>query len=188
MSRFARLATLLLLAAAALANAGCFNKEAEATFGETEGTYVTVDDLKYQVQISRILQPSSAEDEAYLRGIDPADAELADDDVWFAVFIRVENDTEEPHTSAERFTITDTQDDVFEPLELSDETNLYRYSPREVPPGTLVPIPDSPASDNTIKGSLLLFKIPASALGNRPLEFEIESPSGGENAIIDLDI
>ena len=49
-------------------------------------------------------------------------------------------------------------------------------------------MPDSPASDNTIRGALLLFKIPASALGNRPLELEIVSPSGGENAVIDLDI
>ena len=34
----------------------------------------------------------------------------------------------------------------------------------------------------------MLFKVNAASLGNRPLELEIESPSGGENAVIDIDV
>ena len=47
---------------------------------------------------------------------------------------------------------------------------------------------DTPASDNTIRGALILFKIKTESLGNRPLELEIHSPSGGENAVIDIDV
>ena len=108
--------------------------------------------------------------------------------MWFAVFIRVENDTEEPHATAEDFVIKDTQGNEFEPVELDPEMNLFGYEPVELGAETLKPILNSPASDNTIRGELLLFKVPASSLGNRPLEFEIASPSGGDGAIIDLDI
>jgi len=158
------------------------------TLGETEGIYVTVDGLKYQVQISRILQPSSPEDEAYLRGVPETEIELADDEVWFGVFMRVENDSEEPHPMAEEFIIKDTEDDEFTPLEVDPELNQYHYEAQELQSGKIVPQLDSPAADNTIRGGLLLFKIQTDALGNRPLEFEIESPSGGESAVIDLDI
>ena len=51
-----------------LAAAGC-NKEETVTVAETEGIYVTVDDLKYQIQISRILNPAAPDDSAYLRGM-----------------------------------------------------------------------------------------------------------------------
>ena len=183
-----RLLSLLLVVAAAAGVAGCFNKHDEVRLAETEGIYVTVDDLKYQIQISRILNPSSPEDSAYLRGVSEADGEPAEDEVWFAVFIRVENDTEEPHATAEDFVIKDTQGNEFEPVELDPEMNLFGYQPVELAAETLKPILNSPASDNTIRGELLLFKIPASSLGNRPLEFEIASPSGGDGAIIDLDI
>ena len=64
-----RLATLSLAALAALALAGCGNKVDTAIVGETEGIYVGVDGLTYQVQISRILNPASNEDQAYLLGL-----------------------------------------------------------------------------------------------------------------------
>ena len=102
--------------------------------------------------------------------------------------MRVENDTDEPHMTAEEFTIKDTQGTEFEPIELDEERNLFVYEPVELPPGTLLPVLNSPASDNTIRGRLLLFKVKTESLGNRPLELEIASPSGGEGAVIDLDI
>ena len=69
MTRLARFALLSLAAVAALATAGCGNKEEFVHLADTEGIYVTVDDLKYQIQISRILEPASPEDQAYLRGV-----------------------------------------------------------------------------------------------------------------------
>ena len=188
MTRLARFALLCLASVAALAAAGCGNKEEIVTVAETEGIYVTVDDLKYQIQISRILEPASPEDQAYLRGVSETE-ELTEDELWYAIFMRVENTTDEPHQMAETYTIHDTQGNDYEPLELDPTDNVFAYEAHELEPDTrLAPELDSPASDNTIRGNLLLFKIPASSLGNRPLELEIESPSGGDNAVIDIDV
>ena len=182
-----RLALVCVAAIAALLAAGCGNKEEKVTLAETEGIYVTVDDLKYQIQISRILNPAAPDDAAYLRGV-PDTEELADDEVWYGIFMRVENDADEPHATAESFRIIDTQDDEFEPITLDPEANDFMYEPVELQPGKLLPALDTPAADNTIRGGLILFKISAEALANRPLELEIESPSGGENAVIDIDV
>jgi hypothetical protein len=187
MTRLARFALLCLASVAALAAAGCGNKEEFTTVGHTEGIYVTVDDLKYQIQISRILDPASPEDQAYLRGVSETET-LGEDDVWYGIFLRAENDKDDPHEMAGEFVIHDTEGNEYEPIELDEELNVFTYEPEELQPGTLYPELNSPASDNTIRGGLLLFKIPASSLGNRPLEFEIESPSGGEPAIIDIDV
>lgn len=189
MTRRARLAVSALLAAAALAGTGCSTKHEIVTVAETEGIYVTVDGLKYQIQVSRILNPASPEDQAYLRGLPESEAEPAQDEVWFGVFMRVENDGEEPRPTAEDFRITDTQGDEFEPIELDPEFNVFMYEPDdELAPGKLMPEPNSPAFDNTIRGELLLFKLNNSALYNRPMEFEIESPTGGDGARIDIDV
>jgi hypothetical protein len=188
MTRLARLASLLLVVAASLGASGCFNKEDEVRLAETEGIYVTVDDLLYQVQISRILNPASPEDQAYIRGIPPEESASDVDEVWFGIFMRVENTSDEPHPTAEEFVIKDTQDTEFEPIELDEEVNVFGYQARELLPGMLLPELNSPASDNTIRGELLLYKVKTESLGNRPLELEIHSPSGGEGAVIDLDI
>jgi hypothetical protein len=188
MARTARIALLSLVALAALAASGCGNKVDTAIIGETEGIYVGVDGLTYHVQMSRILNPASAEDQWYLKGLPEGEAEPAEDEVWFGIFMRVENESDEQHEAAEEFRIHDTQEGEFEPLELDTDVNAFAYEPRPVPPGELLPEPDSPASDNTIQGSLLLFKMTVDSLGNRPLELEIESRQGGDNAIVDLDV
>ena len=188
MTGIARIALLSLVAIAALAASGCGNKTDTAIVGETEGIYVSVDRLTYQVQISRILDPASPEDSAYLKGLPEDEEEPADDEVWFGVFMRVENETDEPLEAAEDFKIVDTQEEEFEPLELDTDVNVFAYEPRSIPPGELLPEVGSPASDNTIRGALLLFKMKVASLGNRPVELEIESSQGGDDAVIDLDI
>ena len=187
MVRIARIATLSLAALAALAAGGCGNKTDTAIVGETEGIYVSVDDLTYQVQISRIMNPSSTEDQAYMKGL-PEDEEPAADEVWFGVFMRVENETDEELPAAEGFKIVDTQETEFEPVEFDPETNVFGYVPRTIPPGDLLPALNTPASDNTIRGELLLFRLKVQSLYNRPLELVIESSRGGDDAVIDIDV
>ena len=53
---------MFLVLGAALALAGCGDKLETRTVGETEGLYIDVGDLKYQVQISRIINPYDVED------------------------------------------------------------------------------------------------------------------------------
>ena len=190
MSRRARHLLLALVAAASLAAAGCGNKEEVVHEATTEGPYVTVNDLKYQVQISRILNPGEIEDEGYLRALpEGEDLVPSAEDVWFSVFMRVENDTEEPHAPATQFEIEDTQDDIFEPLDIPFEDNLFVYDPPpEIPPETVYPLLNSSASDNTIRGGMLLFKVETDALYNRPLELRIVDPEGDADGMINLDI
>lgn len=181
-----RLALCLLAVAAVAALAGCGNRIETRTLGETEGIYIDVGELKYQVQLSRILNPDDLEDSAYLAGL-PAGEEASAEEAWFAIFLRVENTTGEPRPAAEEFEIIDTQENAFEPLAL--ENNPFAYRPVSLPPKGIIPPPDSIAGEGVIQGSLLLFKVSVDALQNRPLEFRITSPeSSDEVGIVDLDV
>ena len=115
--------------------------------------------------------------------------DLRDDEVWFAVLMRVQNETGEPLQPSEDIEIEDTQDEVFEPIEL-DETNLYAYrSDFAIPPREVYPVLDSPAHDTPSQGSLLLFKLTLTALNNRPLELKIEGRKvPQQTGIVDLDV
>jgi hypothetical protein len=190
MTRRARHLLLALAATASLVASGCGNKESELREAGTEGPYVTVNDLKYQVQISRILNPGEIEDQGYLRGL-PAGEEPVPppDEVWFGIFMRVENDAEAPRATATEFEIEDTQGEVFRPLEVPFDENVFVYDPAtELGPETVYPLLNSASSDNTIKGGLLLFKVKTASLYNRPLELKIVDPEGGEDAKINLDV
>ncbi len=166
--------------------AGCAEKLDVRTLGETEGLYIDVGELKYQVQLSRILNPDDLEDSAYLAGL-PEGEEVTAEEAWFAIFLRVENTTGEPRPAAEEFEIVDTQENAFEPLAL--ENNAFAYEPEALAPKGIIPNPDSIAGEGVIQGSLLLFKVSVDSLQNRPLEFRIKSPeSADEVGIVDLDV
>jgi hypothetical protein len=180
--------TLLLALVAATALAACCNKEDKVLHGSTEGIYLDLGELKYQVQISRLLNPSSPEDRSYLVGLDQSQLDLPAGQEWFAVFMRVQNETDEPLPAARNYTITDTQDTKFRPIPLGPD-NVFAYRAGNVGPRGLIPTADSPASEGSIQGALLLFKIPTRNLENRPLELAIASPeTPGETATVDLDI
>jgi hypothetical protein len=185
--RSARLIALCIAAVAALAVAGCGNRQEVRTQAGTEGPYIDVGDLKYQIQISRILNPSDVEDTAYLRGISEGVAP-SKDEVWFGIFMRVENTTKQTRTPADQFEITDTQDQKFTPLNLDANVNVFAYKPTPIPGGALIPKTGSAAADNTIQGSLVLFKVKTASLYNRPLELHISSSEGGTTGIVDIDV
>jgi hypothetical protein len=177
-------AILCLAASAGLA--ACGNKVEVRTDAHTEGPYVSVGSLKYQVQISRQLNPRDTEDGPYLQGIVPAEARLQPDETWFAVFIRALNETGRGHASARRFEIEDTQGRVFEPVPV---TNSFAYRPGVVPPAGSLPEMGSIADEAPIEGSLVLFKLPHEALANRPLELRIADPTAPErHAVVELDV
>jgi len=187
-----RLRALLLAALGLLALTGlsaCGDKPAQRTIADTEGPYIDLGELKYQVQISRQLNPRDVEDRAYFIGLPPEEAKLAEDETWYAVFMRVENDTDEPHPTALSFEIEDTTGKRFEPLELSDD-NVFAYrNDGALKPKELIPTENSAAADGPIGGSLLLFKLTYSALANRPLEMIIKSVQVPQTeAKIDLDV
>jgi hypothetical protein len=187
MRRATRL-TAILAALCALAAAGCGNKEETVTQGETEGIYLDVGDLKYQVQISRYLNMADVEDVAYLKGLPVNAEEPTGDETWFGVFLRVQNEGDETVAPAKMFEIHDTQDNVYRPIPLDTNVNVFAYKPDPIAPKSLIPTPDSAAAEGVIQGSLLLFKIKNEALQNRPLEFVIKEGGGGGEATVDLDV
>ena len=187
MRRATRL-TAILAALCAVAAAGCGNKLETVTQGETEGIYLDVGDLKYQIQISRYINAADVEDRAYLKGLPASTAQPAGDETWFGVFMRVQNETEETLPPASRFEIHDTQENVYRPIPLDTNVNVFAYKADPIPPKSLIPAPDSAAAEGVIQGSLLLFKVKNESLQNRPLEFVIKAGGGGGEATVDLDV
>ena len=102
-----RLKPLVLLSTLALAGGlSACEKHDEIKHAETEGIYVDVGELKYQVQISRILNPAIGEDASFLEGVEE---ELDEGETWFAVFVRVENDGNDHVAPAEHYELEDQQ-------------------------------------------------------------------------------
>jgi len=187
MGRPFRLTLAAALSAAALLASGCGGEHEPITSAHTEGIYLELDELKYQVQMSRYLNANDVEDRDYLVGLGESTAQPAADETWFGIFMRVENVTDEPIMSANEFEIHDTQQNVYRPIPLDRETNVFAYQPAEVPPHSKLPLPDSANDQTAIKGSLLLFRLKTSSLQNRPLELRFRRGSGTE-AVVDLDI
>ena len=187
MGRSLRLTIAAALSAAALLASGCGGEHQPITQADTEGIYLELDELKYQVQMSRYMNADDVEDRDYLIGLGEATAQPAEDETWFGVFMRVENVTDEPIMSANEFEIHDTQDNVYRPIALDRDVNPFAYEATEVPPHSKLPLPDSAADQTAIKGNLLLFRVKTASLQNRPLELRFRRGSGTE-AVVDLDI
>jgi hypothetical protein len=181
-----RLTFAALVASAALVAGGCGQHE-PITHAATEGLYLEIDDLKYQVQMSRYLNANDVEDRDYLVGLPDTIAQPAKDETWFGVFMRVENTTNQPIMAANTFEIEDTQQNVYRPIPLDRATNPFAYAAAEVPPRSRLPLPDSAAGQGPIKGGLLLFRVKTASLQNRPLELRMQRGSG-QVATVDLDV
>src|SRR3954452_20025699 len=100
---------------AALALGACGNKTVSIHGGETEGIYLDVGQLKYQVEISRQLNPSIPEDRTFLSDVASGDRNLGEDELWFAIFVRIENETDQAQAPASVYTITDTEGHEYRP-------------------------------------------------------------------------
>jgi hypothetical protein len=187
MSRPIRLLALAALLTGLLAAAGCGQnlRQGQAVSVTDEGLYLTSGGLKYQVQISRYLNPSSPEDAAYLKGR-PAGATLGTSDIWFAVFMRVENDGGRTEKATSSFTITDTQNNTFRPIPLNPGINSFAYQPKTLSPTGLIPDPNSVAGQGVIQGALILFKLNENDLQNRPLTLHIGQGANARSVELDL--
>src|SRR5687767_8757204 len=118
MPRAVRPTLAAVLAAAALAAGGCGGEHEPVTGAETEGIYLDIDELKYQVQMSRYINANDVEDRDYLVGLPEGIEQPAADETWFGVFMRVENVTNEPIMAANTYEIHDTQENVYRPIPL----------------------------------------------------------------------
>ena len=164
------------------------DEDAKIQHIEGEGYYLSLGELKYQVQGSRQLNPDDIQDKALLAGIPAGEQELKPDEVWFGVFMQVENESDEPLRPASDIEIVDTQEDVYKPVKL-DQSNPFAYRPEDpIEGGEIAPVPDTPAFNTANQGSLMLFKITLDAIDNRPLELKMQSSTTDQTGIIDLDV
>ena len=190
-----RLVLLFLLLA--LVAAGCGQDEnTSGTMGEIEGTavadtegiYLDVNNLKYQIEMSRYMNANDIEDREYLKGLPAGTTPPGGDETWFGVWVRVENVTDEPHPVADNWEIRDTLDNVYRPVPL-DDTNVFTLQTDvDVPPGEVLPLKSSASGQGPIQGSLLLFKIKTDSLQNRPLELRFNNGAGSQTGVYDIDV
>ena len=193
---------VLLLALAVLALcalvAGCGEEE---TLHVEEGEPLELGEVRYNVQITRFLNPGDTEDRSYLVGQDEAPAGQA----YMGVFLTVENEGDSEIQIPDGFKVVDTQGIEYEPvpstspfaLELSGEDGLANadsitgnasdLEPPTLAAGDEIPVPDSIPADGPIGGAMLLFLIDEESNENRPLELEIPADDG-ETGRIELDI
>ena len=182
-------ATALAAVAAGSGLAACNGQQDEhVRVAETEGVYVSAGELKYQVQISRVLNPNDVEDQDYLRGLPAGQQTLTNGDDWFGVFIRVFNQSKAQHPSATNFVIRDTTGKEFRPVALDTKANAVAYRPGPLAPKEQLPTANTLGRTNTTQGGLLLFRIPVNSFANRPLELFINDPQGGPQGRIALDV
>jgi len=145
-----------------------------------EGEPVKLGELQYNVVFSRFLNPNDNEDSAYLVGQPPAPPGSA----YFGVFLEVQNEDESPHPLPNSLAITDADHTVFEAI---PSESLYALPfGGEVEAQEQVPVLDSTPQQGPIEGSLVLFRLPASASENRPLLLSIPGPEGPATVTLDL--
>ena len=183
----------LVLALLALVAAGCGHDPNETTSqqqtAETEGLYIDVNHLKYQIQLSRYMNPNDVEDQEYLVGLPEGAQPPTGEEIYFGVWVRVENTSEdETRPAATTWEIHDTQENVYRPLPVDTEINPFAYEPGDVPPKTVWPLASSAAGQGPVQGLMLLFKIRNESFQNRPLELRFRNGGSGQEGTYDLDV
>jgi hypothetical protein len=171
------LALTAAAATAALPATGCGEEE---ELNVVEGEPVELGELRYNVQITRFLNPRDPEDIAYLEG----EPDPAEDESYLGVFMTVENEGEEAVEVPSAFEVLDTRGEAFESLD-SESPYALELGAR-LGPDEELPAPDTPAASGPIKGAMLLFLVDEGVTENRPLELEIRSQAG--DGTVELDI
>jgi hypothetical protein len=171
---------ILVLLAAAIALAACGGEEEHKT-GLIEGEPVELGELRWNVQLTRPLNPNDVEDREYLEGQSPPPA----DAFYVGVFVAVENEDEESaHPLPEELTVEETTGEEYESLE-SESPYALRVG-TEIAAGDEVPALDSTAQVGPTQGALVLFLVPDEAFENRPLELVIPGQDGPARVELDL--
>jgi hypothetical protein len=185
----ARLLRIALSTALVVLAAGCGSGTGQVTSAETEGLYLDINGLKYQIEMSRYLNPADVEDREYLVGLPEGTEELGADEIYFGVWVRVENTSEdETRPAANVWEIHDTQENVYRPLSVDGDVNPFVFEPVDVPPLTVLPLATSAAGQGPTQGLLLLFKLKIDSLQNRPLELRFSNGGGSTEGTYDLDV
>ena len=113
----------------ALALAACGEEEHKTG---AEGEFIEVGDADYQVQLTRLLNPSSGPTTHSCAG----QPKLPPDEAYLAVFVRIENDGDEPHQPPRDMKIIDTQGNEYLPLDTAQSGFGLDFGTRSRPAAT----------------------------------------------------
>jgi hypothetical protein len=177
-----RLGVALALASALVAGtlSGC-ETNPESDLSVEEGQPMKLGDLLYNVQISRFLNPSDPEDEAYLAGRPPP----PNDKLYLGVFMLIENEGDTAQDVPADFKVVDTEGTEFNSI--SSDSLFALELGGKVGANEQLPAPESTAANGPIQGAMVLFLIDEAATEDRPLTLDIPSPSGPAGEV-ELDI
>jgi hypothetical protein len=149
-----------------------------------EGEFITVGDVDYQVQLTRLLNPEQRPDDTFVRG----QAVVPADEAYLGVFLRIENDGDVPYKPPRDMRVIDTQDNEYLPLDTGQSGFGLDFG-AAIPPGDVAPPSNSPAAFSPTSGALVLFRVKeASATDNLPLVLEIPVEGEEEPSRITLDV
>ncbi|HEX6602497.1 MAG TPA: hypothetical protein VF030_07615 [Solirubrobacterales bacterium] len=178
-----RIPSLLLLAAlvlaAALAAGGCGASDSSKSV--FEGEPVELGDLSYNVLFSRYLNPNDEEDKGYLVG----QPQLGKDDLYLGLFLQIENTSKDASAKLpQKLSIRDTEGNVYDSVPSKSPFALDLGG--SIPPEDQAPPLDSAPQTGPIAGSLVLFKLPTTAVESRPLSLTIPGQDGPAEVELDL--
>jgi hypothetical protein len=180
---------LAVVVLVALVAVGCGDSESVQTTAENEGLYLDIGDLTYQIELSRYMNVNDVEDSEYLKGLPSSTAQPSAHEVWFGIWVRVQNQTDKTLRAADTWEIHDTQNRVFRPIPIDTDVNPFAFKPgTTVPPNTILPLINSAAGQGPVQGSLLLFKLTSDSLQNRPLQLKFSNGQQGQVGTYDLDV
>ena len=151
---------------------------------DNDGVYVQLNGIDYQLQVSRELNRYSSEDHGYLAGV--GNHPPSPQQIWYGVFLRAVNKTNQARQVAASFDIRDTQNNVYYPVAVDPATNPFVWTAQTLQPLETEPGADTTASYGPTQGGLILFKLNATVYANRPLTLDIHS--GAKTATISLNL
>jgi hypothetical protein len=136
----------------------------------------TVGDLHYAVENAWILEPHRRVDAQVARGLPAADRHLGPDELLYAVFVGVTNESDRRLPLATHVALRDVTNREYSPVPLG-ATNRYAYRSRTMAPRSHRPAPWTPAGEDlSADGLMLVFRIPRQAYDDGSLELLVRDP------------
>ncbi len=173
-------ASVALVATLSVGMSAC--SSAERRQNVAEGVPIFLGNLEYGVQISRFLNPSDAEDKAYLDGAPP----LPRDAYYLAVFLQVHNHGSTHESLPTRYEVTDTGHHVYLPVPIDNDFAMPLSG--TIAAGARIPDPETIAANGPIEGLMLLFMIRNPSVEDRPLTLKIPAAGDRSPGRIELDL
>ena len=168
----------LLLGLLAIGVSACGSSDSQEV---EEGEVVTVNHLHYTVIFSRYLNEHDNEDMAYLKGLEPPQAE----NNYFGVFLEVKNSTHGTLGLVNSLTITDSIGNKYQAL--PNESEFAFPFGAHLTENEQIPELDTVAQSGPIQGAVAIFELPEEVSANRPLLLHIPGATG-ESGLVKIDL